>query len=131
LGVIAVGATHSQLALKVAMLALGLGYGLVTNSAVSLMLDLTAAETAGTFIGAWGLAQAMSQASATVAGGALLDLGRSLFGTQTLFAYALVFIIEALLMLTAVVLLNNVNVAEFRDRTQTAISTILAQTLDN
>jgi MFS transporter, BCD family, chlorophyll transporter len=130
LGVIAVGFTQSQIALQLAMIALGLGYGLVTNSAVSLMLDLTAAETAGTFIGAWGLAQAMSQASATVAGGALLDLGRSLFGSQTLLAYGLVFLVEALLMLSAVVLLDKVNVLEFRDRTQTAIATILAQELD-
>jgi MFS transporter, BCD family, chlorophyll transporter len=112
------------------MLALGLGYGLTTNSAVSLMLDLTAAETAGTFIGAWGLAQAMSQASANVGGGALLDFGRVLFGSQTLLAYGLVFTIEALLMLCAVALLNQVNVTEFRDRTQTAIATILAQELD-
>jgi MFS transporter, BCD family, chlorophyll transporter len=130
-GVIAVGFTQSQPALQIAMIALGLGYGLVTNSAVSLMLDLTAAETAGTFIGAWGLAQAISQASATVAGGALLDFGRALFGSQTLSAYGLVFTAEALLMLAAVTLLNKVNVAEFRDRTQTAISTVLAQELDS
>jgi MFS transporter, BCD family, chlorophyll transporter len=130
LGVIAVGLTHSSVALQFSMLVLGLGYGLVTNSAVSLMLDFTAAETAGTFIGAWGLAQALSQASATVAGGALLDLGRSLFREQTLFAYGLVFVIEAVLMLSAVTLLNKVNVTEFRDRTQTAISTLLAQELD-
>jgi MFS transporter, BCD family, chlorophyll transporter len=130
-GVIAAGTTHDRVVLQISMLALGLGYGLVTNSAVSLMLDLTAAETAGTFIGAWGLAQAMSQASATVAGGALLDLGRSLFGSQTLLAYGLVFTIEAVLMLSAVMLLNKVNVAEFRDRTQTAIASVLAQTLDN
>lgn len=132
LGVIAVGFTHSQTALQFAMIVLGLGYGLVTNSAVSLMLDLTAAETAGTFIGAWGLAQAMSQASATVVGGALLDVGRSLFGSsQPLFAYGLVFTLEALLMLVAVTMLDKVNVIEFRDRTQAAISTILAQTLDD
>lgn len=130
-GVIAVGLTQSQVALQLAMLGLGLGYGLVTNSAVSLMLDLTAAETAGTFIGAWGLAQAMSQASATVAGGALLDLGRTLFGSQPLLAYGLVFVIESLLMLLAVTFLDRVNVAEFRDRTQTAITTLFSEQLDS
>jgi MFS transporter, BCD family, chlorophyll transporter len=129
IGVIGAGFTHSPQVLQLAMLVLGLGFGLTTNSAVSLMLDLTAAETAGTFIGAWGLAQAMAQASATVLGGALLDLGRSLFGQQIL-AYGLVFTIEALCMILAVVLLNKVNVAEFRDRTRTAISTVLGQELD-
>jgi MFS transporter, BCD family, chlorophyll transporter len=111
------------------MLCLGLGFGLTTNSAVSLMLDLTAAETAGTFIGAWGLAQALAQASATVLGGVLLDLGRSLLG-QPLLAYGFVFTIEAVLMLLAAVLLQRVNVDEFRDKTKTAIATVLAHELD-
>jgi BCD family chlorophyll transporter-like MFS transporter len=130
LGVIAAGITQTQAVLQVAMLALGLGFGLMTNSAVSLMLDLTAAETAGTFIGAWGLAQAMAQASATVLGGALLDVGRVIFGSQLLLAYGFVFILEALCMLAAMALLAQVNVAEFRERTQTAITTVLAHELD-
>ncbi len=126
--VILTGFTQSPVALQGAMVILGLAFGLTTNSAVSLMLDLTAAETAGTFIGAWGLAQAMSQASATVIGGALLDLGRSLFASLLL-AYGFVFILEAGCMLLAVLILNRVNVDEFRDRTQTAIASVLAQEL--
>jgi BCD family chlorophyll transporter-like MFS transporter len=95
------------------------------------MLDLTAAETAGTFIGAWGLAQAMAQAGATVLGGVLLDTGRVLFGSQTLLAYGFVFFLESLCMLAALMLLNRVNVAEFRDRTQNTLNTVLAHELDN
>jgi len=57
------------------------------------MLDLTAAETARTF-GAWGLAQAMSRGLATVTGGAVLDLGKTLF--TMLLAYGLVFALQAL-----------------------------------
>jgi BCD family chlorophyll transporter-like MFS transporter len=67
------GATGDPTLLRSAVMLFGLASGILTNSAVSLMLDLTAAETAGTFIGAWGLAQAMAQASATVMGGAILD----------------------------------------------------------
>ncbi|MGB8700711.1 MAG: BCD family MFS transporter [Thermosynechococcaceae cyanobacterium] len=130
LGVIAAGFTHSPVVLQMAMLVLGLGFGLMTNSSVSLMLDLTAAETAGTFIGAWGVAQALSQASATVLGGLLLDVGRALFQAQPVLAYGLVFAVEALCMVAAVTLLNRVNVAEFRDRTQTAIATVLTHELD-
>ncbi len=127
--VILAGLTRSTIFLQLSMIILGLGFGLMTNSAVSLMLDLTAAETAGTFIGAWGLAQAMAQASATVLGGILLDLGRSLFG-QPLLAYGFVFCIESACMLLAAVLLQRVNVDEFRDRTKTAISTVLIHDLD-
>jgi MFS transporter, BCD family, chlorophyll transporter len=130
LGVIAAGLTQSPVALQIAMLTLGLGFGLMTNSAVSLMLDLTAAETAGTFIGAWGLAQAMAQASATVLGGILLDTGRAVFSSQVLLAYGFVFLLESLCMLAALTLLNRVSVAEFRERTQTTLNTVLAHELD-
>jgi BCD family chlorophyll transporter-like MFS transporter len=85
--VILSGITTNPTTLRSAVMLFGLASGILTNSAVSLMLDLTAAETAGTFIGAWGLAQAMAQASATVLGGALLDLGRQLF-PQTFLAFA-------------------------------------------
>jgi BCD family chlorophyll transporter-like MFS transporter len=131
LGVIAAGLTQAPVVLQGVMFALGLGFGLMTNSAVSLMLDLTAAETAGTFIGAWGLAQAMAQAGATVLGGVLLDTGRVLFGSQTLLAYGFVFFLESLCMLAALMLLNRVSVAEFRDRTQITLNTVLAHELDN
>lgn len=59
--VILSGATTNPTLLRSAVMLFGLASGILTNSAVSLMLDLTAAETAGTFIGAWGLAQAMAR----------------------------------------------------------------------
>jgi BCD family chlorophyll transporter-like MFS transporter len=127
--VILTGFTKNQALLQATLLVLGLGYGVTTNGAVSLMLDLTAAETAGTFIGAWGLAQAMAQATATVAGGALLDLGRQLFGLP-LFAYSLVFALEAMGMVLAVWFLNRVNISEFQSHTKQAIATVLSGELD-
>lgn len=127
--VLLAGFTQIQAVLQVAMVLLGLGFGVTTNGAVSLMLDLTAAETAGTFIGAWGLAQAMAQATATVAGGALLDLGRQLFGVPVL-AYGLVFALEAVGMLLAVWFLSRVDVAEFRTNAKQAIATVLAGELE-
>ncbi|MFN7525763.1 MAG: BCD family MFS transporter, partial [Aphanizomenon sp.] len=64
--------------LKSTLVLFGLATGFVTTAAVTLMLDLTIAEAAGTFIGAWGLAQSMSRGIASVIGGAILDLGRKL-----------------------------------------------------
>lgn len=114
--------------LKIALLGFGLVSGITTTGALSLMLDLTAAETAGTFIGAWGLAQALARGLATVTGGAALDLGKKLFSTLVL-AYGFVFALQALAMLLAVWLLNRVNVQEFRTDTKQAITTIL-ETID-
>jgi BCD family chlorophyll transporter-like MFS transporter len=107
----------------------GFASGVTTTGALSLMLDLTAAETAGTFIGAWGLAQAMARALATVSGGAVLNLGKSLL-TTPLFAYGLVFAIQAVVMLLALGLLNWVNVTEFQRNAKQAIASILESELD-
>jgi BCD family chlorophyll transporter-like MFS transporter len=127
--VILSGLTETQVMLRSAVMLFGLASGILTNGAVSLMLDLTAAETAGTFVGAWGLAQALSQATATVAGGALLDLGRNLFQSP-LPAFSLVFGCQAIGMLVAIWLLDRVDVQEFRTKASKAIAAVLENELD-
>jgi BCD family chlorophyll transporter-like MFS transporter len=107
----------------------GLASGVTTTGAISLMLDLTAAETAGTFIGAWGLAQALARAAATVLGGGILDLGKG-FLPNLASAYGLVFGLQALGMVVAVALLSRVDVKAFQTNTKAAISTILQGELD-
>ena len=115
--------------LEWSLLVFGFASGTATTGAISLMLDLTAAETAGTFIGAWGLSQAMARAIATVLGGAVLDLGRSIFPNLVL-AYALVFGLQAVGMIAAVGLLSRVNVAEFQANTKDAIANVMQSDLD-
>ncbi len=127
---IASGFTGEPRLLQLCMILFGLASGITTNGAISLMLDLTAAETAGTFIGAWGLAQAMSQALSTLIGGALLDLGRILFPASPVLSYATVFGVEAAVMLLAVYLLGRVSVAEFREKTSRALTEVLALELE-
>ncbi|MFB8788583.1 MAG: BCD family MFS transporter [Potamolinea sp.] len=107
----------------------GLSAGIATTGALSLMLDLTAAETAGTFVGAWGLSQAMARGTATVAGGAVLDIGRTIF-TIPVLAYGLVFGIQAVGMVLAVWFLGRVNVQEFRDNARSAIAAVMEGDLD-
>lgn len=123
------GFTQNPSLLRGALVLFGLASGVTTTGAISMMLDLTAAETAGTFIGAWGLSQALARALATVTGGAVLSLGRQLFSNVVL-SYGLVFTIQALGMITAVWFLNRVNVKEFQDNSRQAIATILESELD-
>lgn len=123
------GFTANQTLLKATVLLFGLASGVTTTGAISLMLDLTAAETAGTFIGAWGLAQAMARALATVAGGAVLDIGRQLFSVPVL-SYGLVFAVQAIGMLVAVGLLSRVDVTEFRANAKAAIAAVIGNELD-
>ncbi len=107
----------------------GLSAGIATTGALSLMLDLTAAETAGTFVGAWGLSQAMARGIATITGGAVLDLGRQVF-TIPVLAYGLVFALQAVGMVLAVWFLGRVNVQEFRDNASAAIAAVMEGDLD-
>ena len=124
------GFTQNQKLLQSALLLFGLASGVTTTGAISLMLDLTAAETAGTFIGAWGLSQAIARGLATITGGAVLDVGKRIFSTNLVLAYGLVFALQAVGMIAAVWFLSRVNVKEFRSNARAAIASILEGELD-
>ncbi|MEI2582255.1 BCD family MFS transporter [Scytonema sp. PRP1] len=115
--------------LKLALVLFGLATGILTTAAITLMLDLTAPETSGTFIGAWGLAQSLARGMAVFAGGAIFDAGRRLLPNLVL-AYGLVFALEAALMLLAIWFLNRLNVREFQTNAKQAIASILQSELD-
>jgi BCD family chlorophyll transporter-like MFS transporter len=129
LGVVLSGFSHNPTMLKTALLFFGLFSGIATTGALTLMLDFTAAETAGTFIGAWGLSQALAKGVATVSGGAFFNLGKQLTDNLVL-AYGLVFLLQCLAMLLAVGLLNQVNIQEFRTTAKDAIATVMESELD-
>ena len=117
--------------LKSTLVLFGLATCFVTTAAVTLMLDLTIAEAAGTFIGAWGLAQSMSRGIATVTGGAILDIGRKLLPDNLVLAYGMVFGLEAVGMLISIWFLNRVNVTEFKTNTKQVLASVLESDLDN
>ncbi len=123
------GFTHKPEQLQIALLFFGLVSGVLTTGALTLMLDLTAAETAGTFIGAWGLAQALARGVATVTGGVVFDTGKKLFSNLVL-AYGLVFAVQAACMALAIWFLRRVNVQEFRTNAREAIATVIESDLD-
>lgn len=123
------GFTQQPKILQSAMVLFGIAAGIATVGGINLMLDLTAAETAGTFIGAWGLAQAMSRGVATFVGGVILDIGKNILPTP-LMSYSLVFTIQALAMFVAIAFLNRVDVKEFKDNTKAALSTAMEGDLD-
>ncbi|MCX7595253.1 MAG: BCD family MFS transporter [Fischerella sp.] len=127
--IILAGITANPKFLQWSLTLFGFASGVTTTGALSLMLDLTAAETAGTFIGAWGLAQTLARALATVSGGAVLNLGKTLL-TTPLLAYGLVFATQAIGILLALGLLARVNVTEFQRNAKQAIASILENELD-
>ncbi|MEB3354543.1 MAG: BCD family MFS transporter [Cyanobacteriota bacterium] len=131
LALLLAGVTAQVVLLKVVMVLFGLAAGVGTNSALVLMLDLTLPQAAGTFVGVWGLAQALSRAMGKVLGGGLLDLGRAIgdrvgMVNQPLPAYALVLGVEVIVTLAALVALGRVNLRQFREDTGRSLSKVLA-----
>ncbi len=127
--IILAGFTANATLLKSAIFLFGLASGVTTTGALSMMLDLTAAQTAGTFIGAWGLAQAMARGMATVIGGVALDTSKKLL-PDLVTAYGAVFSLQILGMLAAIALLSRVNIQEFRTTAKEAISNVFQSELD-
>jgi MFS transporter, BCD family, chlorophyll transporter len=112
--------------LQAVMVLFGLAAGIGTNGALCLMLDLTLPQAAGTFVGVWGLAQALSRAIGKLLGGGLYDIGRSLpLGDGPYGPFALVLGVELLVALAALVLLARVNVRQFREDTSRSLSQVL------
>ncbi|MGI8934533.1 MAG: BCD family MFS transporter [Phormidesmis sp.] len=135
----AAGTTANPVVLQGAVALFGLAAGVLTTGSIILMLDLTIAETAGTFIGAWGLAQAIARGTASVLGGGLLTVGKNLTGAaavaeptaaQLLPAYALVFIMQAVGMLVAIALVSRVDIHEFQLDAKQAMTAALGNDLD-
>ena len=130
-----VGVTEQVPLLQAVMLLFGLAAGIATNSALVLMLDLTLPQAAGTFVGVWGLAQALSRALGKVFGGGLLDLGRALQhwwfpSIPSAFpAYALVLGVEILVALAALFMLSRVNLQQFREDTARSLNKVIAMEL--
>jgi BCD family chlorophyll transporter-like MFS transporter len=98
---------------------LGIGTGLSTVSNLSLMLDMTTVGKVGLFIGAWGMANAVSRLSGSVISGALRDTLTRLLPNPML-AYVVVFGIMATLLLVSLVMLRRIDVAAFRQQTEQA-----------
>lgn len=125
------GLTESTNALYGVLVIFGVAAGLATNSALSLMLDLTLPEVAGTFVGVWGLAQALSRAIGKILGGGLLDIGRSISGQgNELIAFSFVFLLEILIMFLAILVLEKVNIKRFKEDTSMKVETLMMAELD-
>lgn len=92
---------------------LGAGTGLSTVSNLSLMLDMTTVANVGLFIGAWGVANAISRFIGTILGGVVRDLV-SLSAQNPITGYVVVFGIEAGMLLISLRLLREIDVSAFR-----------------
>lgn len=108
--------------------ALGFGTGIATATNLGLMLDMTTAAQVGLYIGAWGVADALARGTGTLLGGVLRDLVTIGTGSP-IHGYVSVFLIEALMLALALLLLRRIDVVAFR-RHEPGLSDIVAMSAD-
>jgi BCD family chlorophyll transporter-like MFS transporter len=91
---------------------LGVGTGISTVSNLAIMLDMTIDGKVGLFIGAWGMASAISRLIGSVLGGAGRDLVARITGNNVL-GYIIVFGVMAVFMVVTLIMLNRMDVLKF------------------
>ncbi|MFC1936284.1 BCD family MFS transporter [Chloroflexota bacterium] len=96
---------------------LGLATGLSTVSNLSLMLDMTVAGKIGMFIGAWGMANAISRLAGNLLSGVVRDTVTSISQDGVL-GYIVVFTIEIGLLLVSLFILQRVDVSLFKQQAE-------------
>jgi len=110
------GAITNQSVFYLGVIVLGFGTGASTTSNLSLMLDMTT-EKVGLFIGAWGVANALSRFIGTLMSGVVRDIAAQLLNNPV-YGYMVVFIIEAGMLVVSLILLQEISVRSFQDQVQ-------------
>ena len=108
------GFLHSSGIFYTGVTLLGLGTGIATVSNLSLMFDLTVPGEVGLYIGAWGVSNAMSRLAGSILGGVVRDAVTGITGLA-MSGYLVVFGIEALMLLAAILMLRSIDVPAFRE----------------
>lgn len=110
--IIASGYTQSAAIFYFGLVLLGVGTGISTVANLSLMFDLTIPGYIGLFIGAWGVANAMSRLAGNMLAGVVRDVV-NLMASSNLTGYIIVFGIEVLLLAAAAILLTRIDITAF------------------
>jgi BCD family chlorophyll transporter-like MFS transporter len=119
--ILASGIALDQAVFYLGVVLLGIGTGVSTVSNLSLMLDMTMAGQVGLFVGAWGMANAISRLLGSVLGG----IGRDVLARWTgdvVLAYVGVFAVMAAFLLVSLILLARIDVKAFQqDSSQASV----------
>jgi BCD family chlorophyll transporter-like MFS transporter len=115
--IIASGMTASRSVFYSGVTLLGFGTGISTVANLALMFELTLPGSVGLFIGAWGIANAMSRLAGNLLSGVVRDVATALSG-NAIFGYLLVFGLEAAMLVAAIFLFTRLDVSSFHRQVQ-------------
>jgi len=109
------GFVHSITTFYTGVTLLGVGTGLSTVANLSLMFEFTVAGQVGLYIGAWGFSNALSRLTGSLLGGVVRDSVKQVTG-QSVTGYLIVFMLEALMLGIAAVMLARIDVSKFKTK---------------
>lgn len=112
-GVIATGLAGNPGAFRMLVLVMGLATGLAGAGMLSGVITFTTSIRAGLLMGVWGTANLIGKAIGGLMGGVVIDLMRLSFGDAFL-AYATLFGLEIVMLITAFVLTTRLDIQESR-----------------
>ncbi|MGC8952192.1 BCD family MFS transporter [Chloroflexus sp.] len=104
--------TEWQALLIPVLVLFGLGFGIYTVGAVSLLAAMTTERHAAAYLGLWSMTQLLFRGLGIFAGGAIRDIALFFSGSYTI-AYASVFLLEALGLFVCIAILQRVDVPGF------------------
>jgi BCD family chlorophyll transporter-like MFS transporter len=111
------------------LLLLGLGLGFWNIGTLGLMMDMSPAGHAGTFLGFWSMAVTLARGGGITGGGIVRDVGLQISGSPTI-AYALVFGGAALGLIVALWCLNRIQGDTLVSPAVTDSEAVLAASMD-
>ena len=100
--------------LRIAVALFGVSLGICIHSCLNLMFTFVQPGLNAVLLGLWGVGYANSRNLATVSGGGLLTLLKTINGGDVIMSYGGVFGLQILFLLSAVQLLNRLGVQGFR-----------------
>ncbi len=122
-----VAVTGQRRLVEVALIIFGAGFGVYTYGGVTLMAVMSPTRHAGVYLGLWTISTLLFKGLGTFMGGALRDIFLLQMGLAPGLSYGLVFLLQALGLATAALLLTRIDILSFARDTGRHVTLVEAQ----
>jgi len=113
--------------LEIALLVFGGGFGIYTYGGVGLMAVMSPDRHAGVYLGLWTISNLLFKGLGTLLGGGLRDLFLLQMGWPPGLSYGVIFLLQALGLATAALLLTRIDILGFARDTGRHVNLVEAQ----
>ena len=116
---------QAQALLRISVAGFGVSLGLCIHACLNLMFNFVEPGLTALLLGVWGACYAYSRGLATVSGGGLLTLFKTVNGGDGLMAYSGVFGLQIICFLAAALLMSRLDPEGFRKQIKTRFGAVM------